>query len=183
MIFQFHALLEGSSPRVWRRFLINASDSAADLMSALMTMFLMDGYHLFHLEKYVPGSPYGSLPKYKTKRQIEISEDFSIWDAEPLAAEGCRIVSLVSTPGDQLRFFYDYGDDWTVRLKLEAVLSDDEYTGPLPFAVKGKGAGIVEDCGGVWELNDMMQEEKAFGGDDEESLLVFDKDAINSALC
>ena len=48
---------------------------------------------------------------------------------------------------------------------------------------RGKGAGIIEDCGGVWALNEMMQEEKAYGDpDDEDSLLVFDKEAINIAL-
>ena len=36
-----------------------------------------------------------------------------------------------------------------------------QHAGQLPYAVKGKRAGIIEDCGGVGALNEMMQEEKA----------------------
>ena len=183
LIFQFHALLEGSSPRVWRRFLIDADDTAADLMNDLMIMFQMDGYHLFHLEEYVPGMPYASSKRICTKQQIEATEDFDYWGVESLPAEDCHIKDIVGKQGDQMRFFYDYGDDWTLRLKLEAVLCDDDYEGQLPCVIKGKGAGIIEDCGGVWALNDMMQEEKELGpADDEDSLLLFDKNAINMEL-
>ena len=182
MVLQFHALLEGSSPRVWRRFLINGDDTVKRLIDALLVMFQMSvGYHLYHLEKYVLGATYGSQPKYMPTAEIEAAswDDFS----KILPAENYAIKRLVKKEGDQLRFFYDYGDDWTVRLKLEAKLKDDEYDGKLPYAVKGKGAGIVEDCGGVWALNEMMQDEKEFGvTDDEDSLLLFDVEAVNAAL-
>lgn len=183
MIYQFHALLEGSSPRMWRRFLISADDNAADLMHTLMTMFMMDGYHLYHLEVYVPGMSYGANAKYETRSQIENSDDFQIWGPVPFAAEDYKISDLVRNAGEQLRFFYDYGDDWTIRLKLEDILDDEKHSGLLPYVLKGKGAGIIEDCGGVWALNDMMQEEKEFGvSEDEESILEFDKDTVNIAL-
>ena len=89
MIFQIHALLEGSSPRVWRRFLISGSDTAADLMDTLMVMFLMEGYHLHHLEMYVPGRPYHGSQRIETKAQIEASDDFSLWGSASIPAESC----------------------------------------------------------------------------------------------
>ncbi len=182
MVLQFHALLEGSSPRVWRRFLINGDDTVKRLIDALLVMFQMsDGYHLYHLEQYVPGVAYGRQPKYMPTAEIEAAswDDFS----KTLPAENYAIKKLVKKEGDQLRFFYDYGDDWTVRLKLEAKLKEEECKGSLPRVIKGKGAGIIEDCGGVWALNEMMQDEKEFGvADEEDSLLLFDIEAVNEAL-
>ena len=146
-------------------------------------MDLNYGYHLYHLEVYVPGMSYGANAKYETRSQIENSDDFQIWGPVPFAAEDYKISDLVRNAGEQLRFFYDYGDDWTIRLKLEDILDDEKHSGLLPYVLKGKGAGIIEDCGGVWALNDMMQEEKEFGvSEDEESILEFDKDAVNIAL-
>ena len=180
MIFQFHALLEGSSPRVWRRFLISDTATVADLMDAIMTMFQMYGYHLFHLEDYGPGS---TKRKFETQRQLEEGVSYLGFGYKSVVAEDYSLKKLILRKEQQFRFFYDYGDDWVIRLKLEEKLDDDSYEGQLPVAIKGKGAGIIEDCGGVWYLNDMMQKEKAFGvSDAEDSLLMFDKEAVNEAL-
>lgn len=180
MVFQFHALLEGSQPRVWRRFLVGADSTAADLMYSLLTMFAMTGFHLYHLERYVPGQRFGWARRIQTRSQMKDMESGGMmWD-NPVEADSLPLDMLAGKVGDQLRFYYDYGDDWVVRLKLEAILDDDAHEGRLPVVVKGKGYGIVEDCGGVWVLNRMMEKEKLAGKTD--NLLAFDKEAINQAL-
>ena len=60
--------------------------------------------------------------------------------------------------GDRLSVNYDFGDDWRVSLKLEKVFEDKELPrGEFPQVIEGAGFGIVEDCGGVWGLENLVK--------------------------
>lgn len=46
------------------------------------------------------------------------------------------------------RFTYDFGDDWEINVKLEKIIIDETLSKKdLPRVLKGKGYGIIEDCG------------------------------------
>ncbi|MDD7305164.1 MAG: hypothetical protein PUG67_01100 [Peptoniphilaceae bacterium] len=64
-----------------------------------------------------------------------------------------KIESLNLYKGDKMFFYYDYGDDWQIKLVVEKVEDDNNTENMLvPKLLKGKGYGIIEDVGGVYGL-------------------------------
>ena len=57
-----------------------------------------------------------------------------------------------------MNFNYDYGDDWSIRLALEKIIVDKDLPGKeLPRVIAGEGDGIIEDCGGVYGLEEIAR--------------------------
>ena len=55
---------------------------------------------------------------------------------------------------DKQKFFviYDYGDNWCFKVSVSKII--DEYSEMK--VISGKGYGIVDDCGGIWGLQDIF---------------------------
>lgn len=69
-----------------------------------------------------------------------------------------RLSKCLSSPGQIITFYYDFGDDWAVDVRLEAIIRDSALPGrELPRALEGEGFGIIEDCGGALSLRDLRE--------------------------
>lgn len=56
----------------------------------------------------------------------------------------------------RLKVIYDLGDNWIFNLTLSKIVDVDDY-GDVDFEVlSGKGYGIIDDCGGIWSLSDIL---------------------------
>jgi Plasmid pRiA4b ORF-3-like protein len=62
----------------------------------------------------------------------------------------------LSEPGDVLRYCYDYGDSWDLRIALESVRPLDGYA-PVAVCINGRRAAPPEDCGGLRDAADLAQ--------------------------
>ncbi len=153
---QFVAELQDYKPRIWRRFQISSNADLADFCYALMEMFHMGG-HLFDFnikgERYVLPLPAG----------------LDDWDGPVKNVKGVVISKLFTKEGDSGEMWYDFGDSWYVKVKLETlnvseIISADE----LPRVIKGKGFGIIENCGGVWGLEEIAEGLRTGKGEDWE---------------
>ena len=67
----------------------------------------------------------------------------------------------------KIRVIYDFGDSWCFYVTLSKIV--DGYQDKNWKLLSGKGYGIVEDCGGIWGLDDV------FNGTSE----YFEKEDIN----
>ena len=63
---------------------------------------------------------------------------------------------LLSKPGDQLCYTYDFGDDWNHDLDLEDIIHND-LGDTLPACLDGSGACPPEDCGGPWRYEELKE--------------------------
>jgi len=186
-VMQFVAELTDYKPRIWRRFQINSNNSLTDFCHTLMTMFHMEGYHLFDFT--LKGVRY-ALP---------LPDGLDDWDEPTKNMNRAAINKLFTKEGDNGVMWYDFGDSWYVAVKLET-LKVAEVISPveLPRIIKGKGFGIVEDCGGVWGLAEIAEGLKTGQVDDwenlkswledmcpvvsEKGLDFFDIDGLNAAI-
>ncbi|MDR0372939.1 MAG: plasmid pRiA4b ORF-3 family protein [Nitrososphaerota archaeon] len=155
---QFVAELKDYKPRIWRRFQISSNADLEDFCYVLMKMFRMEGYHLFEFK--IKGGRY-TLP---------LPDDVDVWDEPAKKLRGAAIRKLFTKEGDSGELWYDFGDCWYVNVKLEVlkvaeIISADE----LPRVIKGKGFGIVEDCGGIWGLEEIAEGLKTGKGEDWEN--------------
>ncbi len=125
--------LDDVSPPVWRRFLLAADATFADLHRAIQDACGWQNYHLFEFPSAAGGRIAG-LP----------DQD---WDDQ--AVPDASTVALSSALDEQgvCRYVYDFGDHWQHTVRCEGVVeSDQRFHRRL---LDGARAFPPEDCGGV----------------------------------
>ena len=151
LVYQLKITLSGvSRPPVWRRVLVPADVTLADLHEVIQQAMGWDDYHM-HLFS-VGGQEYGSPDPelgHASDRNVLLSQ-------------------VLTSPGDRLNYTYDFGDDW----EHDIVLEETRSAGPeetYPSCVAGKSACPPEDCGGVWgyaELKEILADPSHEGHQD-----------------
>ena len=132
-IYQFHVWLRGISPLIWRRLLLRADQSIADLHYALQLAFSWSDCHLnrFRIHGQDFGVYHMSGPIFDESANHVCLADFHFW------------------VGERFLYEYDFGDCWEHQIRLER-------TRPLepqrlyPVCIGGRRGVPPEDCGGVW---------------------------------
>ena len=189
-VYQFYAELDDFKPKIWRRFQIRDDATVARLGYVLMTLFEMTGGHLFSIEipwvhnrlKYkertMPGCDNSEFTSIETKPVWRFEVPFQLemeplWNEETTAiydASAGTLRQFIANEGDELRFNYDFGDDWNVSLHIEHALVLPDFPGrELPRVLDGGCFGIVEDCGGPYGLADLVKAFRKKRGEDYET--------------
>jgi Plasmid pRiA4b ORF-3-like protein. len=214
-IYQFYAELDEYEPKIWRRFQVSDDVTVARLGYIIQVLFEMTASHMMAIEvpqsenfrNYIRINHPDELHKhmiYDLKDEVTIIYEVMDEDFEDISdpyrivrtedATQTRIRRAVYQPNDKLNFNYDYGDDWWVSLTLERVFEDKALDGrELPRVLEGAGFGIVEDCGGVSGLEDLVKAFKKKKGAEYKQLsewlgtpdfdiTVFDLDDMNYRL-
>lgn len=171
-IYQFYAELEDFKPKIWRRFQTADNVTAAELGYIVMTMYEMEASHLLAVEHERSFfTPSGRLSR-RTELicRYDIPDEFGDlkeWSGKDATATQLSALNLEAPY--QLVVRYDFGDDWRVILKLEKIFEGEELPGvEFPRVLAGKGFGIVEDCGGIWGLEELVQSFKEKEGESYE---------------
>ncbi|WP_037585573.1 plasmid pRiA4b ORF-3 family protein [Stenoxybacter acetivorans] len=176
-VYRFHAqLLDYCSP-TWRRFEIDSGKTVAELAYTLMSLFNMNGSHLFSVNEILQES--ANPPRY----QLPYDPDEDIFDNEEyFRADQITLREIERADNWQLTFCYDFGDDWQVLLKLESAEEREAALQDFPMVSEGKGWGIIEDCGGTWDMEELLENAKQGDEDAREYLSVYlDMTKINWA--
>ena len=127
-----------SKPPVWRRVVVAAGLTLAELHDVIM---LSMGWDDGHLHVFSTGSreygPAGLDLGFADESRADLAE-------------------MLSAPGDTLLYTYDFGDGWEHEVRLEETrpASPGEV---YPSCVAGKGACPPEDCGGPWGYAELKE--------------------------
>jgi hypothetical protein len=127
--FVFHVALRDIEPAIWRRLRAPADVSLARLHDILQIAF---GWTNSHLHDFLVGDVRIGM--------LDIEDEFFAIDehAAPFGA--------VARQDTQIRYRYDFGDDWEHEIPVEAVLE----SGPETIeCLGGARACPPEDCGGT----------------------------------
>lgn len=139
-IFQLKISLSNISPPIWRRVLVPANFTLADLHNLIQASFEWAGYHLHSFD--VDGIEYG-----------EPSDD----DFYEVQDEGkLRLMQFVRGEKYKFRYTYDFGDDWGHVILVEKILPADPALS-YPVCIKGKRATPPEDVGGPWGYAEFLE--------------------------
>ena len=132
---QVKVTLRDVDPLVWRRLVVTAHLTLADLHDAIQRAF---GWQERHLHEFRIGDFRYGRPDY--------NDDFP-GDGPPVGDE--RRVTLALALGGRRKFeyWYDFGDDWWHDIVVEAAL-DADARAPSKALVAGERACPPEDCGG-----------------------------------
>jgi hypothetical protein len=130
-VYQLKVSLRGISPLVWRRLLVRADTTIAQLHAILQIAMGWEDEHLHRF--HIHGRDYG----------IAYSGGLSFRD-DP---HQVRLADFRLRKGERFRYEYDLTDCWQHDVRLEQVLAHDP-KGRYPRCSGGAEACPPEDCGG-----------------------------------
>ncbi len=136
--------LADAQPPIWRRLEL-ASDLFLDrLHDIVQTAF---GWTDSHLHVFtLASSPYDrAAERYLCPFDVEEGDAD---EGNGVPEEEVRLDEVIAEVGETMLYEYDYGDGWTHRIRLEAVLPRGSEA-PAAVCTDGRRAGPFEDSGGI----------------------------------
>lgn len=142
-ICQLKVTLLGTSPPIWRRLLVPAGLTLAQLHDVLQAAMGWQDCHMHefragqrHFGRPNPDDRLMGLPSVENERTVRLS-------------------SVLGRVGAKIIYTYDFGDSWEHGLVLEKRLSRDPNTA-YPVCTGGQLACPPEDCGGIGGFYDLL---------------------------
>lgn len=133
-IYQLKVTLEDIRPPIWRRLLVPASDSLADLHDAIQAVM---GWTDSHLHQFIVGERYYGLPDAELEGFAELEDESLVSLGEIIPGQGFRF-----------QYEYDFGDSWLHEVLVEEVKPADPVR-RYPVCTGGRRACPPEDVGGA----------------------------------
>jgi hypothetical protein len=125
-------------PPVWRRVIFSSAMTLHELHRAMQILFSWYDYHLYEFE-------------FAGRR-------FAFPDPEAEAEDSTqvRLADLKLRSGAELRYTYDFGDEWLHILEVERIRVRHD-RGWLPWLLEGERRGPPEDCGGAMAYMELLE--------------------------
>ena len=175
--------LDEAKPPIWRRLEL-ASDVTLDQLHDIVQAAM--GWTDSHLHEFAKGDNPTDRRAEHYRPQESLDNDLPGVDEVSV-----RLDEVLVEPGDRLFYNYDFGDDWSHTLRLEAV-SPREPEQPRAACLAGARVCPPEDCGGIWRYHDLLRTLSQPADADNEELLEwvgpdfdpgrFDVAEVNSVL-
>ena len=194
-IYQFYVELKDYEPKIWRRFQVMNNITMARFGYIIMTMFEMKANHLYQFE--INERDQAKL-YFKDKSWIDTEEKLEKFFDEfnyaiaiygipneiddnphskrkgykkPQDASEKKMKDVINIPSVEMDFWYDFGDNWHVKVVLEKIIEETDLIGrDYPRVLEGEGYGIVEDVSGTGGLERLVNLYNTKKGEEYEEL-------------
>jgi hypothetical protein len=125
-----YAWIRDIHPLLWRRVLVRADSTLADLHWTLQILFCWTDFHLhrFRIRKTDYAIPRHGLLEGHDARRV-------------------RLTDLAFRPNERFLYEYDFGDLWQLEVRIERRVSIAPRR-TYPMCIGGRWGGPPEDCGG-----------------------------------
>jgi pRiA4b ORF-3-like protein len=143
-VLRIKIVLLGTKPPIWRRVLVPAEFTLAQLHDVVQAAM---GWEDCHLHQFYIGKQRFGVP--------DPNERF-LGGSLTLNEKKTRLANLLNTVGAKATYIYDLGDSWEHALTVEKILPA-ELDVPNPHCTEGKLAAPPEDCGGIPGFYHMME--------------------------
>ena len=184
-IYKFKAELLDTELSIWREFEVTNNMPMSRLGYVLMSIFNMEGSHLFafevpYKEDEKPDVDLSTIENQFERNAMERAceiyrveipnpyDDF-ISPVKVLNATKTKLSKVLKEVNEIMIFNYDFGDDWNIKLTLQKIYTDSTIHGrEFPRVLDGAGFGIIDDCGGVGGLENLSIAFQNKSGEDYE---------------
>ena len=140
-VYQIKIQLVWFKPFVYRTLLVKPSINLEVLHNYIQQLFGFENMHLYSF--------------YDKKNDIYIvmnEEEKYEWNEK--IAKNVKLKDVLPTEKDKILYTYDFGDNWEFNIKLEKIVETDE---KLPKVLRWKWWYLIEDCGWVWGLEELIE--------------------------
>jgi hypothetical protein len=143
-IYQLKVTLLGTNPPIWRRLLVPADLTLAQLHNVVQTAMGWDDGHMHEFRsgqrRFGPpepaAGPFANIPRVESERTVRLS-------------------AVLQRVGSKMTYTYDLGDNWEHVIVLEKQLLAEPQT-TYPVCTDGQLACPPEDCGGIPGYYDLL---------------------------
>ena len=143
-VLQIKVALLDFKPTIFRTFMIAADSNFLELHTAIQETMGWDTSHLFAFRK---GNDLTiGIPN-------EDNEDFGIY---ALDLRTTKLADYLHSPKNTITYEYDFGDGWEHKVEVQKVFEQVALP-QLPFCIKGTNACPLEDCGGTWGYQNLIE--------------------------
>ncbi len=143
-VYQLHVSLLDTHPPIWRRLLVHADLSLAQLHNVLQIAMGWENIHLHSFRtarrrfgQPEPADPFSKSPVVEDERRVRLS-------------------AVLLESGEKMIYTYDFGDNWEHEVVFEQQLPVDANT-LYPTCIDGRLACPPEDCGGIPGYCDLLK--------------------------
>lgn len=144
-VYQLRVVIAGISPLIWRRLLVPAMTTMAQLHIVLQTVFGWGGEHLHRF--VIHGREYG----------ISYIGGSGFRDD----ARSVRLGGLGLRLGERFAYKYNLFAAWEVQLRVERMVQAEPGR-TYPLCIGGRRAGPPEEWGGPWDFLERTQPHLVF---------------------
>jgi hypothetical protein len=142
-IHQLKVTLRGSRPPIWRRLQVPSHFTLGDLHWILQDAF---GWWEGHLHQFIVGESYYGEP----------SDEDDDWGMNTKDEDRARLDQIAPTERAKFVYEYDFGDGWEHIMLVETILPPEPGV-TYPRCVAGRRAGPLEDSGGIWGYQHLIE--------------------------
>ena len=139
-VYQLRVVMAGISPLIWRRLLVPAQTTVAELHTVLQTVFGWGGEHLHRF--VIHGTEYGISyiggPGFRADARI------------------IRVGELGLRLGERFTYEYNLFAGWEVQLRVERMVQAEPGR-TYPRCTGGRRAGPPEEWDGPWDFLERTQ--------------------------
>lgn len=143
-ILQLKVTLLGTDPKIWRRLLVPAGLTLAQLHDVLQIAM---GWQDAHLHEFRIGQQ-----RFGTPDPME--DVFS--GPRTTNEKTVRLSTVLAAPRAKALYIYDFGDDWHHQIVVEKLLPHDPGL-TYPFCLAGERQCPPEDCGGPHGFYNLLE--------------------------
>jgi hypothetical protein len=143
-VCQIKIVLVGTKPPIWRRVLVPANFTLAQLHDLVQAGM---GWEDCHLHQFYVGKRRYGVP--------DPNEAF-MGGSSALNEKNAYLANVLNKVGAKATYIYDFGDSWEHALTVEKILSAEPNVA-YPLCTDGKLAGPPEDCGGIPGFYHMLE--------------------------
>lgn len=143
-ILQIKVALKDFKPTIFRTFYFPADSDFVELHAAIQETMGWDSSHLFAFTK--GRDLYIGIPS-------DMDDDFG---REVLDISITKLEGFLEKPKDNIIYEYDFGDGWEHKVEVQKVFETIEAP-QMPYCIKGANACPIEDCGGVWGYQNILE--------------------------
>lgn len=142
-------LLNKSNPKIYRTVLVPENFTFHDLHIVIQIVMGLEGYHLYQFNL---GAFYNSLEI----ALLNDRADFSLFGSEYERYDSTTtpITTVIEMDKKNVNYVYDFGDDWKHTITF---LKETKEEVSIPVCIQGEGPNLMEDCGGIFGLYELME--------------------------
>lgn len=161
-LYQFKITLNGSTPPIWRRFVVNNDMTLFEFHEIIQHVMGWENYHFYSFQV---GKQMMVMPEM----------DLSSFGEDAVFANELCLHDVLKRVGQKIIYTYDFGDDWQHDIVFEKRLPAKD-PDDFPVCIEGEMPCPPEECGGMCDY--YMQIESG----DLEDRGTFDLDEVNKNL-
>lgn len=144
--------LQHSEPKITRTVIIPEDFSFHQLHTVIQCVMNWNNAHLY---QFNTGAAFRSdTIALEDEEDEEDDFGFSFDSFKKINSEETKVSDYFNNNLKKMLYIYDFGDDWRHIISVQKKPNEDVL---FPRCVKGENAAPMEDCGGIWRHENLLE--------------------------